>query len=125
MANVFDYSNLPATLKITNNNVPTYATDAGSDVWTRYEVVAYADVADEIAEGLSYTPVSYDSNGDLEYVRVARKYKITDRQIKFYWTNAGKVLAAGDSLTVVAKTSAAMAHYMSYNGKEGLTVEVQ
>ena len=123
MAEVFDYTKLPAKLTITNNNKPTLATDAGSDVWQHFEVVAYAVVKDEIDAGLPYVPVSFDSNGVLEYVRVTRKYRVTDRMVKFYWTNVGKILAAGDSMTVVAKTSAAVAHYMSYNGKDGITVE--
>lgn len=124
MAKVFDFSKLPAKLKITNTNKATPATDAGSDVYVRYEVVKYADaVKDEIDNGLPYVAVSFDSNGALEYVRVARKYKVTDRHVKFYWTNVGKVLEAGDSMTVTAKTSAAVAHYMSYDGVNGITVE--
>ena len=126
MAEVIDYSKLPATLTITNTNKATYATDAGSDVWARHEVVKYEDVKDEIEAGLPFEIVSYKEGGtaeDLEYVRIIRKYKSTDRQVKFYWTNTGKVLAAGDSIKVVAKTSAAVAHYMSYNGRDGLKVE--
>lgn len=118
MAVTFDYSKLPMNITIANAATVALATDAG----TRkvFEVIP----VDDMIAGEEFTPVAFDSTGALEYVQVARKYLNTDRKVQFYMTNVTKTLHAGESMTVVATTSAAVAHYMAYADVEGMTAEV-
>jgi len=123
--NTYDFSNVPVVVTLTNTKTPEEVFD-GYDAGTRAVKVQipYSEVREGENYELATVLAENASVGDDTPVFVKRKYKNAEVTVQFYKTNTFLTLESLDSVKVIARSSAEVAHFLSL-ANDDLTVVVE